>query len=99
MSAFFIARIRIHDEELYRKYLDECDRIFERYEGEYLAVDAAPRTLEGEPFDGRVVLISFPSEEALERWYYSDDYQRILQYRLAAADCEAVVIRGSKSPD
>ncbi|HUX08782.1 MAG TPA: DUF1330 domain-containing protein [Acidobacteriota bacterium] len=94
MSAYFVARIRIHDEALYRKYLETAGRVCERYEAEFLAVDNAPRTLEGKQFNGRVVLIRFPSEEALERWYFSDDYQEILRFRLAAADCEAVMVKG-----
>jgi uncharacterized protein (DUF1330 family) len=94
MSAYFIACINIHDRRLYQKYLDKCDSIFERYEGEYLAVDEAPQTLEGNRSSGRVVLIRFPSEEALRRWYFSEEYQEILRFRLAAAECEAVMVHG-----
>ncbi|MCK5463983.1 MAG: DUF1330 domain-containing protein [Bacteroidales bacterium] len=30
-------------------------------------------------------------------WYKSDDYQKILQYRLKAADCGTILIRGLSS--
>jgi uncharacterized protein (DUF1330 family) len=47
MSACLSARTRIRDETLYRKYLDEAGLAFERYEGDYVAADTAPSTLEG----------------------------------------------------
>ena len=94
MSAYFVAHIRVHDEALYRKYLDGVDKLSPRYEREYLAVDTAPQTLEGETVGGRVVIIRFPNEEALRRWYHSDEYQAILPLRLGAADCAAVLVHG-----
>lgn len=42
MSVYFIAQIAIRDQEEYGKYLTACDRVFEQFNGEYLAVDQAP---------------------------------------------------------
>ena len=94
MSCYFVARIQIHDEAEYARYLARCDEVFARYEGRYLAVDNNPLPLEGESDPGRVVLIEFPNESAFRRWYDSPEYREILAYRLAGADCVAQLVRG-----
>jgi len=96
MSVYFIANIRIEDEEAYQQYLYDVDRVFAMHSGEYLAVEDEPRVLEGSWPYSRLVLIRFPSEEALDRWYRSGEYQAILRHRLGAAQCDTVVVRGRR---
>ncbi len=94
LSSYFLARINIHDEQEYEKYLARVDEVFAKFKGKYLAVDPSPAALEGTPGAGRIVLIEFPNREELLRWYHSPEYQAILKHRLAAADCEAVILSG-----
>ena len=94
MTCYFLAQIRIDDLNEYRKYLDACDEVFARFNGTYLAVDSAPVVLEGTWDYSRTVIIAFPSEGDLHRWYCSDDYQRILKHRLAGARCDTLMVRG-----
>ena len=94
MSCYFVARIQIHDEVEYSRYLDQCDEVFARYNGRYLAVDRSPIPLEGEPEEGRMVLIEFPDETALRQGYESPEYQEFLEHRLAGAHCTSVLVRG-----
>lgn len=94
MSCYFVARIQIHDEAEYERYLARCGEVFARYEGRYLAVDESPIPLEGEPEAGRMVLIEFPDEAAFRRWYDSPEYRRILSHRLRGARCTASLVRG-----
>ena len=97
MACYFIARIRIHDEAEYSRYLAACDEVFARFDGRYLAVDEAPVAMEGDPEEGRMVVIEFPSEAAFHRWYDSPEYQSILQHRLQGAQCAASLVRGKPS--
>lgn len=94
MTHYFVAQIRIHDQDEYNKYLDKFDDIFSRYKGEYLAIDESPGHLEGEWNYTKSVLIKFNSKEEFEDWYYSEDYQRILKHRLNAADCDTILLEG-----
>lgn len=94
MACYFIARIQIHDEAEYARYLAQCDEVFARFNGRYLAVDEAPVTLEGVPEEGRVVVIEFPDETSFRAWYDSPEYRSILQYRLRGAHCTASLVRG-----
>ena len=95
MSAvFFLATIRIHDNTEYQRYLDAYDEAFVGTGGEVLAVDDHALALEGSPLPGRLVLIRFPSEVAFRSWYESDAYKRIVVHRHAAADTDALLVRG-----
>ncbi len=86
MSVYFIAGLRIHDAALYDRYLEGFDAVFDRYEGEVVLVDEAPAVLEGEWPYSRLVVIRFPDEAALRRWYDSPEYQELARLRHAAAD-------------
>jgi uncharacterized protein (DUF1330 family) len=94
MDYYFAANIRIHNPDHYKKYLEQVDEIFEKFNGEYLAVDEDPLLLEGKWNYSKSVLIRFPSKEDFEKWYYSDDYQEILSYRLASSESDSILIRG-----
>jgi uncharacterized protein (DUF1330 family) len=94
MPVYFVADIRITDPAEYGKYLDACDDVFARFNGRYLAVDLAPLVLEGTRAHGRAVIIEFPSEADLLRWYRSAEYREVLAHRLKGADCDTVVVRG-----
>ncbi len=94
MKCYFSAQISIHDEDEYEKYLENFDDIFSRYKGEYLAIDESPVLLEGNWNYTKSVLIKFNSEREFNDWYYSDDYQKILKHRLAAAKCDTILLKG-----
>ena len=94
MSHYFIANIKINDEDEYKKYLDEADEVFSKYNGKYLAVDNKPLILEGNWKYSRTVLIQFTSLEDFNNWYQSEEYQKILKHRLAAAECDTILIEG-----
>jgi uncharacterized protein (DUF1330 family) len=90
-----MANIRIDDPLVYEKYLDRSEEIFASFKGRYLAVDQNPKVVEGNWDYGRAVLIQFNTREDFEAWYHSEDYQEILQLRLASADCDTILIHGS----
>ena len=94
MSCYFIANIRIHDPEEYKKYIDGAGSIFKKYNGKYLAVDNEPELLEGQWAYSRSVIIEFPSKDEFNRWYHSPEYRDIAKHRLAAAACDSILVKG-----
>lgn len=94
MSYYFVANIRIHNPKDYQKYIDGVDDVFMKYNGRYLAVDNHPELLEGDWHYSRFVIISFNSRKDFEAWYHSSEYQQILKYRLAAAACDTILVKG-----
>lgn len=95
MSHYFIANIKINNEDEYKEYLNEADEVFSKYNGKYLAVDNKPIMLEGNWKYSRTVLIKFNTLEDFNNWYHSEDYQRILKHRLTAAKCDTILIEGN----
>ena len=94
ISAYFIANISIHDQAEYDKYLYSVDEVFAKFNGKYLAIDEHPTVLEGAWNYTKVVLIEFPSEKELRNWYESEEYQKILKYRLSGALCDSLLVKG-----
>jgi uncharacterized protein (DUF1330 family) len=94
MTHYFVAQIRIHDQNEYNKYLDKFDEIFSRYNGEYLAIDETPSLLEGNWNYSKSVLIKFSSKREFEDWYFSKEYQKILKHRLNSAACDTILLKG-----
>lgn len=94
MSYYFSAQIKIDDPKGYEEYVSRTDDVFSKYKGEYLCVDNCPVVLEGEWNYTRSILIRFDSKEDFQAWYNSEDYQNILKYRLSAAQCDSILIKG-----
>ncbi|MGD1169943.1 DUF1330 domain-containing protein [Mycobacterium seoulense] len=59
-----------------------------------LAVDAAPRVIEGSWHGDQTVVLEFESVDAARAWYESEAYQKAAKLRQAAADCNAVILSG-----
>lgn len=94
MNHYFVAQIRIQDPEEYEKYLDKFDDIFSKYKGEYLAIDESPVLLEGNWDYTKSVLIKFNNKRDFDDWYYSEEYQKILKYRLNSSRCDTILLEG-----
>ena len=94
MSYYFIANIKINNESEYQKYLDEVDNVFDKFNGRYLALDKNPLILEGDWNYSRTVIIEFQNKSDFDDWYYSDEYQRIFKFRINAADCDTILVKG-----
>ena len=92
MSSYFIALIDIHDKQRYQQYLDGFDEIFEKFEGKVIAVEDNPRILEGNWPAGRTVIIRFPDDAELRRWYDSDEYQTLAERRKEASIGQIAII-------
>ena len=57
-----------------------------------LAVDTAPKVIEGSWHGDQTVVLEFESVDAARAWYESEGYQKAAKLRQAAADCNAVII-------
>ncbi len=94
MSAYAIALIKIRDRVRYATYERQFMNVLVQFGGEVLGVDDAPRVLEGDWPGERTVLLRFPDEAALRRWYDSAAYQEIARDRQAASSGSIAIISG-----
>jgi uncharacterized protein (DUF1330 family) len=94
MPVYIVAEVTIDDRAEYARYEAGFMEIFQRYRGELLAVDEAPRVIEGEWKHTRTVLLRFPDAEEAERWYRSPEYQAIAQHRWRASRANVALLDG-----
>ena len=59
-----------------------------------LAVDTAPKVVEGSWHGNQTVVLEFESVDAARAWYESEAYQKAVKLRQAAADCNVVILSG-----
>ena len=94
MSSYFIALINIHDPEKYEQYLAGYDEVFNNFRGKVIAVEDNPRILEGTWPAGRTVVIKFPNDQDLRKWYDSKEYQVLSKHRKEASVASIAIITG-----
>ena len=62
--------------------------------GKYVARGGQVDSLEGAAPAGRVVVLEFPTFEAAQEWYHSDDYEDALTIRHAASTSRLFIVDG-----
>ena len=95
MKYYSIGELDVTDPSWVSSYLKEVTPLVERYGGRYLA-----RTSRGEKMEGErkvpqiVVLVEWPSREAAQAFYDSDEYRPHRQRRVAGALNEFLLVPG-----
>ncbi|MEZ5427519.1 MAG: DUF1330 domain-containing protein [Pyrinomonadaceae bacterium] len=94
MGVYVIAQISITDPEAYKRYQDRFMDVFGRFEGKLLAADAGPQVVEGVWEREKVILLSFPNENAFRDWAFSPDYREISKDREAGSNGVVLLVKG-----
>lgn len=95
MTAYLIADIEITNPEGYAAYRPMAAESVARHGGRFVARGGAVDALEGGWTPKRVVIIEFPSMEAAQTFYRSDDYQAALKVRLANSTGRVIIVDGN----
>ncbi|GAB1691211.1 DUF1330 domain-containing protein [Krasilnikovia sp. M28-CT-15] len=95
MTVYVIAQLSIHDRERYDRYAAGVASLLPQFGGRLLVSDEDPRVAEGQWDGDKVVVLSFPDQDALTAWGSSPEYQRIVQDRHAATDGVVLTVRGA----
>lgn len=92
-KGYWIARVDVHNPEVYKNYIAFNQIAFAKYGGRYL--------VRGTPFDdiegtsrSRNVVVEFPSLEVARACYNSPEYQQGLTFRKASAVADVIIIEG-----
>jgi uncharacterized protein (DUF1330 family) len=99
MTTYLITHLRIPNgvpNEDGLSYLEQVEDTLAPFGGVYLA-QGAPAAIPEGGWEGSVVLMQFPDRAAVDGWYASEDYQRILPLRLGSSIADTVII--DKLPD
>ena len=99
MSVYLIAMVRVDDPETYKKYTTQTPATIKKYGGKFLARAGEVETIEGESFHDRLVILEFPTKQALHEWYTSPEYRAALKYRRVSSVGRILVIEGVTDTD
>ena len=80
MAAYLVAGIDWTDAGIANQYRERLGPTLERYGGRTL-VAGKPEVYEGGWKPQRVVVIEFPTMEALQKWYHSEEYAPLIELR------------------
>ena len=94
MAGYVIVQAEVLDMEKFRKYLAAAPKTIEKLGGRYLARAGKTIQFEGEEDNRRLVILEFPSLEQAEKWYRSEEYQKVRELRLGVATGTLIAIEG-----
>ncbi len=93
MAAYLVANFALTNPSGYKSYVAAVLPTLEKHGAEVLVADYESESLEGK--SGSVtVVIKFASPEALNGWYQSPEYQRIIHLR--TDNSEGIVVAASE---
>ncbi len=103
MPAYVISMMSIHDAETYKTYTDRTPPIVKKHGGRFLTRGEAFTCIEGQNYDGRLVILEFPSKADVEAWFNDPDYQEAMVFRHAASTMNYLLVQegeeNTENPD
>jgi uncharacterized protein (DUF1330 family) len=95
MPAYWIGEHLITDGAKFDAYLEKVVPMIAKHGGRYLTRAGTHKILEGGNWQpNRVVIIEFPSLEALNAWYHSEEYQPLIKLRRESAIDMLIALEG-----
>ena len=93
MTAYYVGQHDIGDEAAFAAYLKETMPFIEKHGGRYLTKAGSHEMLEGKK-PSRVVVVAFPSKQAIKDWYNDPGYRPLIAKRHAAARSTMIAVDG-----
>lgn len=94
-KGYLIAEIDVQDAERYAEYTAQTPAAIAKHGGKFVVRGGAWDAVEGQPPQGRVVVIEFPSLETARTFYQSDDYQPLIPIRQSASKGRVFIVEGA----
>lgn len=98
MGCYFIVDTYMDENKgrgMYDTYIRKVKPIVESFGGEYLVRTEKIASLHPLRNPQRVIIIRFPSREALDACFASDAYQEIMVKRINSVDARALIVEGN----
>jgi uncharacterized protein (DUF1330 family) len=93
MAYYVIAQVKVNDDSWIPEYAANVHDIVHRHGGKYLSRSGNVRTLEGQESTANlIVLIEFPSENAMNDFVADPDYAPYAKMRIDGTDSQIVGI-------
>ena len=93
MPAYVISMMTVNDPDTYSKYTDRTPPSVKKYGGKFLTRGEAFTCVEGQDYDGRLVILEFPSKADVEAWFADPDYQEAMTFRHASSTMNYLLLQ------
>ncbi len=94
MSAYIVASVQVNDPVKFEEYAQQVPKTVELYGGRYLVRAGRQEVREGDWKHSPLVIIEFPSWDAAEKWYNSEEYRPLKELRMRCARTDGVLAEG-----
>jgi uncharacterized protein (DUF1330 family) len=94
MAAYVVVQEIVENETKFSQYREKVMPILEQHGGRFLVRGGNMKVVEGEWPYPRLVILEFPTREAVDTWYHSPEYQAILPLRLQGCKSNLIVVDG-----
>jgi len=99
MPAYLIyQRLELWDSSFRETYRTLAEASMRKYGGKYLTVSRNNILLEGHGLPEVVAILEFPSVEAAQDWYHSEDYQAAVKARNAGSRASFMIVPSHPRP-
>ena len=93
MPAYVVSMMTINDPEIYKQYTSRTPPIVKKYGGKFLTRGEEITCVEGQDYDGRMVILEFPSKADVEAWFADPEYQEAMTFRHAASTMNYLLLQ------
>lgn len=94
MTACLVAHIEVTDPVLYQEYRARVAPTVAAHGGRWVVRGGESTALEGRVPWQRLIVIEFPSMQALQTWYRSPEYAPLIELRQRCSRGELVAVEG-----
>ena len=85
MKSYVVTNFTINGPETFKKYLSLVGDTVDKYKGKFLVRDPIVNVIEGNPYKF-LAIVEFPSTKEAETWFYSEEYQKIIDMRISSTE-------------
>ncbi|MCL5110854.1 MAG: DUF1330 domain-containing protein [Chloroflexi bacterium] len=96
MPAYVIVQIDVTDPAQYEEYKKAVPAAIHAYGGRYLIRGGVVEVLDGRHDGRRLVMLEFPTMDAVRAWWASPEYQASKRLRYGAATMDAWAVPGAQ---
>ncbi|HET7669939.1 MAG TPA: DUF1330 domain-containing protein [Burkholderiales bacterium] len=95
MAAYVIGEIEVTDPAAYEDYRKQVLATVQKHGGRFVVRGGNVESLEGGWAPKRIVVVEFPSMEAMRKWYRSAEYAPLIKLRQKASKGRLIAVEGA----
>jgi len=95
MAGYLIFEIEVTDRDAYRRYRDVAGPMMIAAGGKFLLASEKIETLEGGWLPPSISVVAFPSFARAREFYYSPEYQAVLDLRFVASNGRGILVESA----